>query len=87
MAKYAVTTESPLLRVRNAENRNQRRLSKRVARVKNYLNTVIGYVEVYRPNGTLELYRAESLTEYTVKRDAQRAAKRVGGRFLNLTTR
>lgn len=78
MSKYAVTTAAPLLRVRNAANRNQRRLNKRLSRL------ATGTLRVERDNGTLELFRVEDLETFTVKREAQRAAKRSGGRFLVL---
>jgi hypothetical protein len=77
MSKYLVAYDKPLLRVRNADNRNQRRLSKRLRRIADQ-----GTVKVARNNGTLEVYRDRDVERHTVKREAQRAAKRNGGRFL-----
>ena len=78
MAKYFVATARPVLRVRNAENRNRRRLAKRLRRVTHDLSQV---VRVDLPNGTVEIYRASDVTRHTVKRDAQREAKRTGAKF------
>lgn len=77
MSKYLVAYNKPVLRVRNADNRNQRRLSKRLNRIADH-----GTVQVARNNGTLEVYRTDDVETHTVKREAERSAKRNGGRFL-----
>lgn len=79
MAKYLVVsaTATPVLNVRHAANRNARRLAKRVARLGDA-------VRVDLPNGRVKYYRAEDVTGYTVKRDAQRDARKSGGTFVAL---
>lgn len=82
MSKYIVTNAKPLLRVRNAENRNQRRLRNRVDNVARHATDTLHTVRVTRPNGTVELYRAEDVAVHTVKRTAEREARKNGARFL-----
>lgn len=74
---YYVVSGTPALNVRNAARRNQRRLSKRLARLGDAVTLTL-------PNGTLKAYRVEDVTRYTVKRDAERAAKRDGGELVTV---
>lgn len=78
MGKYVVVSAKPVLRVRNAENRNARRLQKRITRV---LHAHHDAVRIDRPNGTIEYYRFDDIVTHTVKREAERDAKRNGSRF------
>lgn len=66
----------PVYKVRRAENRNQRKLSRRLSRYGS------DTVTLTLANGTRAVYRASDVVSGTVKRDAQRLAKRTGGTFV-----
>lgn len=70
---YYVVTGKPALNVRRAANRNQRKLNKRLARTGATLH-------VTSESGRLYAYTPDAVAHSgTVKRDAERYARKVGG--------
>ena len=80
--KYAVVSGAPILNVRNAPSRNQRRLSKRLARLERVHGELF---QVSSDTGRLKVYVKDNvLYTGTVKRDTQREARKLGGVFVQL---
>lgn len=78
----ATKSVAPMLKIRNAENRNARRLSKRLARfTRTHGEVVVRLLD----NGTMLVVPASHTETLTVKRDAERTAKKTG-RLLVTTT-
>lgn len=72
----------PMLKVRNAERRNARRLAKRVARfTRTYGESVARTLD----NGTMIVVPVNEVTTLTVKRDAQREARKTGRTLVTTT--
>ena len=72
----------PMLKVRNAERRNQRRLNKRVARFERQYGS---YDRVTLDNGTLVVVPRSEVTTLTVKREAEREARKTGRTLVTTT--
>lgn len=73
-------SSGPMLKIRNADNRNQRRLNKRVERfAARHGRDNIQWIRL--ENGTLVVYTLSSADTFTVKREAERAARK-SGRFM-----
>lgn len=70
----------PMLKVRNSENRNQKKLNKRVERfMTRHGRDMTQWIRL--ENGTLVVYRLSDAETYTVKRTAEREARK-SGRFM-----
>jgi len=78
----ARSAEVPMLKIRNADNRNQRRLAKRVAR---FDAAVGGADSVKLDNGTLLVFPLHAVETMTVKRDAEREARKTGRKLVTLS--
>lgn len=72
----------PMLKVRNAERRNTRRLSKRVARFTRMHGESVARM---LDNGTMIVVPVNEVTTLTVKRDAEREARKTGRTLVTTT--
>lgn len=82
MGKYAVVTGVPVKKVRNFENRNAKKMRRRMRRLEEQHGTLI---QVMDDAGTLRVYTEDNVVhEGNVKRDAERHARKVDGTFVTL---
>lgn len=70
-----------MLKIRNASSRNLRRLNKRLARFNRVHGSIVTHV---LDNGTLVAVTSDAIETWTVKRDAERAARKTGRMLITL---
>lgn len=73
-------SSGPMLKIRNSENRNQKKLNKRVERfMSRHGRDLTRWIRL--ENGTLVVYLLSNADTHTVKRTAEREARK-SGRFM-----